>query len=222
DEDKEQPTGDTKAAQEQQHPQRGKGGSRLLIEVTPKIREFLENLASRKKQRCIIAQDRIDLDVLQRLVKEWNSETAKNCQNVCMADLVEGSHVVERIEAPPVHLESLSFKERTRLLADERRHQAAVRSLWGEKGGHQDSFADLNKSLAMGVNALLGLFLTFLGGYWAALYSGVETFQTRVVVGLVCSIVCLVVEVLLFAIHDERQRLKAQKKLSRGLVLKSI
>ena len=30
----------------------------------------------------------------------------------------------------------------------------------------------------MGVNALLGIFLTFLGGYWAALYSGVSSFQT--------------------------------------------
>lgn len=30
----------------------------------------------------------------------------------------------------------------------------------------------------MGVNALLGIFLTFLGGYWAALHCGVDSFLT--------------------------------------------
>ncbi|KAL8442045.1 hypothetical protein Emag_006710 [Eimeria magna] len=148
--------------------------SRLLIEVTPRIREFLETHVPHKRREALNIQDRIDLDVLQNLA----ANQKKPHLRMNMADLVEESQVVERIEPPKVSLESLSFSERLRLMAEERRHQAAVRSLWKQAPDRQDTFADLNKSLAMGVNALLGLFLTFLGGYWAALYCGFESFQT--------------------------------------------
>lgn len=184
-------------------------GSRLLIEVTPRIRTFLETRVAPETRKELMVSDRIDLDVLQRLVIAANKK--EDGPKVNMAELVEASQVVERIEGPKFCLNKLSFSERLRLEAEERRHQAAVRSLWGERSDRQDCFADINKSLAMGVNALLGIFLTFLGGYWAALYCGVGSFQTRVVIGLVCSICCLIVEVLLFVIHDERQRLRAKK-----------
>ncbi|KAL8426094.1 hypothetical protein ACSSS7_008259 [Eimeria intestinalis] len=175
--------------------------SRLLIEVTPKIRKFLEAHVPPKRRKAMNVQDRIDLDVLQDLVQAANKK--KPHSRINMADLVEDSQVVERIEPPKVSLDALSFSERLRLMAEERRHQAAVRSL-------------------MGVNALLGLFLTFLGGYWAAFYCGLESFQTRVVVGLVCSVVCLIVEVLLFVIHDERQRVRAKRGLVLGAPLRAV
>eukprot|EP00920_Eleutheroschizon_duboscqi_P014363 GHVT01033352.1.p1 GENE.GHVT01033352.1~~GHVT01033352.1.p1 ORF type:complete len:278 (+),score=48.81 GHVT01033352.1:79-912(+) len=61
-------------------------------------------------------------------------------------------------------------------------------------------------SVSIGVNALVGLFLTFAGGFWAAEYAGVQTLSTRLLVGLVMSFVCLLVEVFLLILHDERQR----------------
>ncbi|KAL8424686.1 hypothetical protein Efla_006471 [Eimeria flavescens] len=122
--------------------------SRLFIQVTPKIREFLETRVPPEERRELRAEDRIDLDVLQRLVQAANKKEKKTHLKVDMADLVEGSQVVGRIEAPKVPLEQLSFSERLRLMAEERRHQAAVRSLWGHAAERQDTFADLNKSLA--------------------------------------------------------------------------
>lgn len=44
------------------------GGSRLLIEVTPRIRTFLETRVAPKARKELMISDRIDLDVLQRLV----------------------------------------------------------------------------------------------------------------------------------------------------------
>ncbi|KAL8272957.1 hypothetical protein Esti_003125 [Eimeria stiedai] len=195
-------------------------GSRLLIEVTPRIRKFLETHVPPKRRKAMNIQDRIDLDALQDMVQVANKK--KPHPKINMADLVEDSQVVESIKPPKVSLDSLSFSERLRLMAEERRHQAAVRSLWKQAPDRQDTFADLNKSLAMGVNALLGLFLTFLGGYWAALYCGLENFQSRVVVGLVCSVVCLIVEVVLFVIHDERQRVRAKRGLVLGPSLRAL
>ncbi|CDJ37613.1 hypothetical protein, conserved [Eimeria tenella] len=254
---KEPPAADTSKAsckqeQQQQQQQQQQRVSRLLIEITPQIRSFIESHVPAKQRSSLVVKGAADLDVLQRWVKAANEKAGKNGPKVNMAELVEDSHLVERIEPPPVPLESLSFKERLRLMADERRHQAAIKSLWGEKKDAEDCFADLNRSLAMGVNALIGIFLTFLGGYWAALYSGVRAFETvgprrgalllinflqqlsvtpaapqqqqqqqqqqececvlqRIIVGLVCSLVCLVVEVLLFILHDERQRKKARR-----------
>ena len=66
-----------------------------------------------------------------------------------------------RIDPPPVCLNSLSFKERLRLEADERRHQAALRSVRGEKKDSSDSFADLNRSLACVSSSYFFIFLSF-------------------------------------------------------------
>ncbi|KAL8447263.1 hypothetical protein Emed_004474 [Eimeria media] len=118
--------------------------SRLLIEVTPRIQKFLETHVPHKKRKALNVQDRIDLDVLQNLA----ANKKKPHPRINMADLVEDSQVVERIDPPKISLESLSFSERLRLMAEERRHQAAVRSLWKESPDRQDTFADLNKSLA--------------------------------------------------------------------------
>lgn len=109
----------------------------------------------------------------------------------------------------------------------------------------------------MGINAIAGLFLTFLGGYWGSLYCGISSFQNvrftfctvaqhlpllwgfasavneqwrsqccgldsgvpsvcsflqRVLIGMVLSIICMLVEVCLFAIHDAKQQKMMEKE----------
>lgn len=61
-----QPSNEANKEPSMQQPQ--PTGSRLLIEVTPQIRTFLETRVPQKKHAGLVLNDRIDLDVLQRLV----------------------------------------------------------------------------------------------------------------------------------------------------------
>ncbi|CDI87634.1 hypothetical protein, conserved [Eimeria praecox] len=80
--------------QEQQQPH--STGARLFIEVTPKIREFIESRVPRKQRTGIVVNETIEMDVLHRLVNTANTKAGKTGARVSMAELVEGSHLVGR------------------------------------------------------------------------------------------------------------------------------
>lgn len=116
--------------------------------------------------------------------------------------------------------ENLSGIEEIRRCAEEKRYLRSVDGFVSKRDTDNDTFASAEKSLAMAVNALVGLFLTFLAGFWGVRYCYGErsTFTLQLVTGLVCSIVCLIVEVLLLIIHDhiaQFQKLNLIKKATK-------
>eukprot|EP00920_Eleutheroschizon_duboscqi_P014361 GHVT01033349.1.p1 GENE.GHVT01033349.1~~GHVT01033349.1.p1 ORF type:complete len:339 (+),score=77.32 GHVT01033349.1:1720-2736(+) len=194
----------------------------MWVEVTPRIRNFLQQAEPAKTPQAPDAKQlkqhqAVDFDVLTRMVSLHNKAVGPG-EAVRLHQLMEGSAVLGR-EPARSSLGSLSELEQLRAQAQERKYQRSVSALLPsrKRGGGPagagaagqptgDVFNDYRKSLAIGVNALVGLFLTFAGGFWAAEYAGVQTLSTRLLVGLVMSFVCLLVEVFLLILHDERQR----------------
>eukprot|EP00921_Rhytidocystis_pertsovi_P026983 GHVQ01043479.1.p1 GENE.GHVQ01043479.1~~GHVQ01043479.1.p1 ORF type:complete len:448 (-),score=81.92 GHVQ01043479.1:282-1625(-) len=122
-----------------------------------------------------------------------------------LSELMNSKDVNIVARRPPTH-EPLDELGRMRLRAAERRYQSSAGKA-GLPGGSKhikgDFFGDYQRSLAMGVNALLGLFLTFMAGYWGMKYSGLNAPHThQLLAGLVFSLICLAVEVSLFILHD--------------------
>ncbi|EPR57273.1 endoplasmic reticulum-based factor for assembly of V-ATPase [Toxoplasma gondii GAB2-2007-GAL-DOM2] len=184
---------------------------RLFIEVTPEIRSFLEKTGA-DTAREFKTRTAIDLDRLMELVTKYNENRPKGLAQVRVSDLVEKSYIVGKVSpTPAVNVDDLPASERFRLLSEERKYRATVRKLFGTK--EEDVFANYTQSMALGVNALMGLFLMFLAGYWMAEYSGVRDFTTKVIVGVICSFGCLLVEVGLLLIHDEVLQRKSRRRV---------
>ncbi|PFH36861.1 hypothetical protein BESB_050530 [Besnoitia besnoiti] len=187
---------------------------RLFIEITAEIREFLDKMGPSIAGEYT-TRTAIDLDRLMELVTKYNKNRAK-AAHVRVSDLVEKSYIVGKAPPPAaVDVDALPASERFRLLSEERKYRATVKKLFGTT--EEDVFANYTQSMALGVNALIGIFLMFLAGYWVAEYSGVRDFTTKVIVGVICSFGCLILEVALLLLHDYvLQRKQKRKTAARG------
>jgi len=154
----------------------------------------------------------IDFDELNKLVYDYNKQVSKedpekNSKNyVRLEGLIKHSNIVNR-RILSTNYEHLSELEKLRLHAEERRYQKSIHQVTTtNKDDTQDNVANYKRSLAIGINSLIGIFLTFLGGYWGAEYCGITKDITRLLIGLTLSFSCLLIEVILFILHDESQR----------------
>ncbi|GAB68453.1 hypothetical protein PCYB_133270 [Plasmodium cynomolgi strain B] len=105
-----------------------------------------------------------------------------------------------------INQNSKSFKN---LLKEEK----AYNKLIGKTNNINDFFSNYKKTYPYGINLILGIFLTFLSGYYGSLLLGFTKFTTRLICGIVFSYVTLILEVIIFIIINEKiENLKRSQK----------
>eukprot|EP00922_Rhytidocystis_sp_ex-Travisia-forbesii_P058138 GHVS01085990.1.p1 GENE.GHVS01085990.1~~GHVS01085990.1.p1 ORF type:complete len:246 (+),score=46.93 GHVS01085990.1:148-885(+) len=157
----------------------------------------------------------VDVDVLMQLVKLYN-KCASAQKPVAVSSLLSSKDAQIIARRPSRSNEAMAEGiEGVRVKAGERRYQRAIRGCLPKAKTRDDYMADYQASVSMGINALLGLFLTFLAGYWGVKYCyKYVRLQHQLVAGLIFSLICLVVEVCLFILYDHRSGTKRDKKKS--------
>lgn len=170
----------------------------------------------------------VDMDGLMRLVSHYNATRAGGAASegrVDIGGLLDSTRIQRRLTPPQLRVGNLSELEQIRCRAEERKYQQVLRKVpyfksnrfqtnrqqqrYGRprgtatgEAGDGDVFADFRTSLAMGTNMLLGLFLSFLTGYWVCHYTGEHSFASKVVAGAICCFFGLVLEVALLILYD--------------------
>lgn len=184
---------------------------RIIIQSTDKVKDFLGQLPQQCEARGVDpAAEEIDLDDLTYLVqtqRKTDDETPVSL-NYLLAD----SSILRRIPKK-TEPSSLSEIELIRERAKERKYQRSVghlKLIYNQSS--TDVYADYRTSLSMGVNSILGLFLTFFAGYWGAKYIGINDFRIRAFIGLGLSLTCLMIEVVFLITYDEKRRMRAERK----------
>ncbi|KAH8740326.1 hypothetical protein FG386_002838 [Cryptosporidium ryanae] len=114
---------------------------------------------------------------------------------------------------------NISIMEILRKRSEERKYQCSIKNLSQAKyTTNTSSVPDIfgvhySRDVFMSLNAIIGLILTFIGGFYAPVYMGLSDLNTRIFIGVGCSITCLVAEVSLFMIYDVKRNMKVSKKM---------
>eukprot|EP00386_Alphamonas_edax_P009165 GDKI01030193.1.p1 GENE.GDKI01030193.1~~GDKI01030193.1.p1 ORF type:complete len:274 (+),score=81.17 GDKI01030193.1:65-886(+) len=183
----------------------------MLLEITPKMEAFFKEHCDKTTQKKYADAKGVSLDDLMALVESAN----KKKEVVKLHELVEGSTVVERVP-PPKQQAKLSELEKMRLHAEERAYQRSVEGVgWLKEMKKQENRGDLlannTQSMQFASNFLMVLVGSGLTGYYLCQFCWTDDFTTKVLCGGFFAVACLIMEVGLFIIWDERQRRKLNK-----------
>ncbi|CEM14381.1 unnamed protein product [Vitrella brassicaformis CCMP3155] len=202
--------------------------AKLFIEVTPPIRAFLRKSSSASRQ-CLAHSPNtpatVELDHLIQLVEEHNAPLPAR-HHVKLHELMDGAGVVRRSTEGDGE-ENLSEMDRLRRRREEAAYQRSIHKVTasGSAGGGGggvlggETVQQYRGSLALAGNFILCLVGSFLAGYYLCVYLEVESITTRALVSACFAFVCLLMEVVLFIIFEEKQRaweLKRQKDKERA------
>lgn len=210
----------------------------MKVSVTPELKDFF----SRHGNKSLKDSERIDVDTLYRayskIAKEYscnNKENGNDKGNVnvlpSLQELLLNSKKEVDLDQKGYNSntqENLSIMEILRKRSEERKYQSSIKNLSQAKytkasNNVPDAFGvHYSRDILMSINALIGLVLTFIGGFYAPLYMGLEDLHPRIFIGIGCSIVCLIAEVSLFMIYDIKRNIKVSKVLRDDPVYKYL
>lgn len=174
-----------------------------------KINDKTTNLFFQKTRNIhlLLNQESIDIDTLNILLYFYNLYcTHNNMEKINAHSVMCSSYITYRGIYENINENSKSFKN---LLKEEK----AYNRLIGKTNNINDFFSNYKKTYPYGINLILGLFLTFLSGYYGSLLLGFSKFTTRLICGIVFSYVTLILEVIIFIIINEKvENLKRNQK----------
>ncbi|CXI52346.1 conserved Plasmodium protein, unknown function [Plasmodium berghei] len=214
----------------------------INVEITTKIKDFLENFAQEKEKilkwcnenkslysnkinektlniffdeseninNIILKGNNINLDILNLLLYFYNLYcTNINKEKVNAHEIMENSSITYRGIYENINKNSTSFKN---LLKEEKKYKKLI----GEATQINEFFSNYKKTIPYGINIIIGIFLTFLSGYYGSLLVGITKFTTRLICGIVFSYITLIIEVIIFIVINEKMSKlkKGQKRLS--------
>lgn len=141
------------------------------------------------------------MDWLAKLVQQYNQENPDDF--VDFSQLLAGAKVIRRVMDQPLELSEM---ELIRLRVEEKRYQQLVQNIPHCRTSHSvDVMQDHMKSLGMGANLILGLFLTFLAGYYVAKYGKLDTIYGSAfphILGVTFLCIFLLIEVFYLVLYD--------------------
>ncbi|ANQ10481.1 Uncharacterized protein PCOAH_00048840 [Plasmodium coatneyi] len=174
-----------------------------------KINDKTTNLFFQKTKNIhlLLNQESIDIDTLNILLYFYNLYcTHNNMEKINAHSVMCTSYITYRGIYENINQNSKSFKN---LLKEEK----AYNKLIGKTNNLNDFFSNYKKTYPYGINLILGIFLTFLSGYYGSLLLGFTKFTTRLICGIVFSYVTLILEVIIFIIINEKvENLKRSQK----------
>ncbi|KOB87739.1 hypothetical protein PFDG_03949 [Plasmodium falciparum Dd2] len=178
-----------------------------------KINEKIWNIIfsdSKNTLENFLKEKSINIDMLSVLVYIYNLYcTNNNKDKINFQDIMNSSCITYRGIYENIDEHSKTFKN---LLREEREYKRIV----GDTNNQtNDFFSNYKKSYPYGINLIIGIFLTFLGGYYGSLILGYTKFTTRLICGILFSYVTLLLEVIIFIIINEKIEnvKKNQKKM---------
>ncbi|KAJ1607145.1 hypothetical protein OJ253_2487 [Cryptosporidium canis] len=209
----------------------------MKVSITPELKDFF----LRYGDQSFEDSENIDVDTLYRayskIAKEYgssNKENGSNRENVSTIPSLQELLLNSRKEVDPDQKSShqtqknLSIMEILRKRSEERKYQSSIKKLSQAKYSKSskdvpDAFGvHYSRDVLMSMNALIGLVLTFIGGFYAPLYMGLEDLNSRIFIGIGCSIVCLIAEVGLFMIYDLKRNMKVSKVIKEDPVYRYL
>ncbi|KJP89762.1 hypothetical protein AK88_00470 [Plasmodium fragile] len=174
-----------------------------------KINEKTTNLFFQKAKniQLLLHEESINIDTLNILLYFYNLYcTHNNMEKINAHSVMSSSSITYRGIYENINPNSKSFKN---LLKEEK----AYNRLIGKTNNINDFFSNYKKTYPYGINLILGIFLTFLSGYYGSLLLGFTKFTTRLICGIVFSYVTLILEVIIFIIINEKvENLKRNQK----------
>eukprot|EP00364_Plasmodium_chabaudi_P004624 XP_744494.2 LOW QUALITY PROTEIN: conserved Plasmodium protein, unknown function [Plasmodium chabaudi chabaudi] len=219
----------------------------ISIEITTKVKDFLESFAKDKEKilkwcnenkslysnkinektlklffdeseninNKILKENSINIDILNLLLYFYNLYcTNTNKEKINAHDIMSNSSITYRGIYENINENSASFKN---LLKEEKKYKKLV----GETTQINEFFSNYKKTIPYGINIIVGIFLTFLSGYYGSLLVGITKFTTRLICGIVFSYITLIIEVIIFIVINEKMNKlkKTQKKMSNNYSL---
>ncbi|KAH0479769.1 MAG: hypothetical protein KVP17_005168 [Porospora cf. gigantea B] len=176
--------------------------STVWVTVTPELLEAIDGAQAKLKTATVRGQQCVDLD----LAMQWCDTTGRDVQ--CLKNCV----VVHRTRPDvAVSLSGLSDVELLRMHGEEKKYQRLVKDLPSVPHSQSEG-QHFGNSMGLAVNFTTGLFLTFLVGFYGSYYCGVTALMPRLLLGLIMSFGCLLVEVTLFILKEEKVLLIARRR----------
>jgi len=162
-------------------------------------------LADGSKQLAI-GPDAVDIDELYRLVDEHCKLGGAPPK---LHELLAGSEVVQRKEAPAEETEPLTELEQMRANAQERSYQRMVDKVAPLTGArrvepsvHQQGLSFATNFGTQVVVAFIGAFL--LGYFFVETFVAPDNFDAKVIAGAACSFITLLLETMLLVVHEHK------------------
>ncbi|OII74761.1 uncharacterized protein cubi_00314 [Cryptosporidium ubiquitum] len=210
----------------------------MKVSVTPELKDFF----SKHGNKSFKNSENIDVDTLykaySKIVKEYNSNNKENEDERKNLDAIPSLQELllnskkeidsEQSQRNNNAQKNLSIIEILRKRSEERKYQSSIKNLSQAKyvktsNNVPDAFGvHYSRDILMSMNALIGLILTFIGGFYAPLYMGLEDINTRIFIGVGCSIICLIAEVGLLIIYDIKRNMKVSKVMKEDPVYKYL
>lgn len=210
----------------------------MKVSVTSELKDFF----SKHGNDSLKNSENIDVDTLykaySKIVEEYNfnnkenENEKKNFQAIpSLQELLLNSK--KEIDSSQnqrnnTAQKNLSIIEILRKRSEERKYQSSIKNLSQAKytktsNNVPDAFGvNYSRDILMSMNALIGLILTFIGGFYAPLYMGLEDLNIRIFIGVGCSIICLIAEVGLLMIYDIKRNMKVSKVMKEDPVYKYL
>merc|ERR1712072_1455470 len=181
-----------------------------FLSITPQVQEFLTKCRSKGAKEWV-DKDAIDMDELYRLIDDHQNRGGPPAK---IHELLEGSEVVERRRAEEAPMTEL---ERLRMRAEERAYQRSVEHLKpiqkSKKAGEENNMSGFKWATNFGLQVIVAFIGAFALGYYF-----VETFvdptytTAKVLAGAGCSFATLLLEVILFVVHDQKEEMIKKKR----------
>ncbi|CRH03897.1 conserved Plasmodium protein, unknown function [Plasmodium relictum] len=166
-----------------------------------KINEKTSNIIfnDSKNIEKYLKEKNINIDILSVLIYFYNLYCIHNNKGkINFHNMMYNSFITYRGIYENIDKNSKSFKN---LLKEERKYK---KIMGNKNNGLNDFFFNYKKAFPYGINLILGLFLTFLSGYYGCLLLGYTKFTTRLICGILFSYITLIVEVIIFIIINEK------------------
>ncbi|SBT45331.1 conserved Plasmodium protein, unknown function [Plasmodium ovale wallikeri] len=160
-----------------------------------------------KKVDSALNEKSINIDILSVLLYFYNLFcTHNNREKINAHSVMYSSCITYRGIYENIDQNSKSFKN---LQKEEKKYKRLI----GQTGNINDFFTNYKKTYPYGINLILGIFLTFLSGYYGSLLLGFTKFTTRLICGILFSYMTLILEVIIFIIINEKvENLKRSQK----------
>ncbi|EEA07924.1 uncharacterized protein CMU_030000 [Cryptosporidium muris RN66] len=192
----------------------------MEVTVTRRLKNFLTDIDSAYKDL-----ETIDIDILYKIYTETSFNIDPNKNDILSLQELLLDSKKSLIKSDRV-IENFSLMEILRRRSEERRYQKSISNIPQYKNSINivpDIFGkSYSKDVIWSINALIGLILTFLGGFFAPLFFGIIDITTRTFVGFGCSILCLIAEIALFMLYDIKRNQKIAKNKQNDPILKFL
>mmetsp|Transcript_52449 Transcript_52449/g.125321 ORF Transcript_52449/g.125321 Transcript_52449/m.125321 type:complete len:241 (-) Transcript_52449:83-805(-) len=183
--------------------------TKVLVSVTPELQRFLQTSLVENAHEYARSST-VDIDDVYRLVDEHHQ---RGGETVKIHEILEGSQVVERVTSEP----PLTELERMRLESQERAYQRSVEGLAPMRESQRREVGAQSAGLKFATNFATQVIVAFIGAflfgyYFVENFVAADNFTLKVIVGAGCSFLTLLLESILFVVHEERSRMIKEKR----------